>query len=87
MHIGKQGNLSQLGGEFVFGPGSSCQRTRRRIQSSRFHRQSMCLFIVHATHRGPCVLSVNDISSFLLTVFVIDVEVADLMKEVGVAFP
>ena len=52
-----------------------------------FHRQSMCLFIAHATHRGPCVLSVNDTSSFLLTVFVIDVEVADLMKEVGVAFP
>ena len=52
-----------------------------------FHRQSTCLFIAHATHRGPYVLSVNDISIFLLTSFVIDVEVADLMKEVGVAFP
>ncbi|ETW86562.1 hypothetical protein HETIRDRAFT_307693 [Heterobasidion irregulare TC 32-1] len=51
MHIGKQGNLSQLGGEFVFGPGSQCVFSSR-MQHTEDH-----------------------------------VEVTDLMKEVGVAFP
>ncbi|TFY55937.1 hypothetical protein EVG20_g9131 [Dentipellis fragilis] len=50
-HIGKQGNISQLGGEFIFGPGKSCSFASR-MKNTEDH-----------------------------------VEVADLMKSVGVAFP
>lgn len=28
-HIGKQGNMSQLGGEFIFGPGNTCSYASR----------------------------------------------------------
>ncbi|KAI0275467.1 AhpC/TSA antioxidant enzyme-domain-containing protein [Gloeopeniophorella convolvens] len=50
-HIGKQGNISQLGGDFVFGPGTTCSYSSR-MKHTEDH-----------------------------------VEVADLMKEAGVAYP
>ncbi|OSD08504.1 hypothetical protein PYCCODRAFT_1448718 [Trametes coccinea BRFM310] len=49
--IGKQGNISQLGGDFIFGPGETCSYASR-MKHTEDH-----------------------------------VEVADLMKEAGVAFP
>ncbi|KAI0049926.1 hypothetical protein FA95DRAFT_1514890 [Auriscalpium vulgare] len=51
LHIGKQGSLTQLGGDFVFGPGVICSYSSR-MQHTEDH-----------------------------------VEVAQLMKEAGVAFP
>ncbi|KAI0636624.1 AhpC/TSA antioxidant enzyme-domain-containing protein [Trametes polyzona] len=50
-YIGKQGNISQLGGDFIFGPGETCSYASR-MKHTEDH-----------------------------------VEVADLMKEAGVAFP
>ncbi|KAI8989771.1 AhpC/TSA antioxidant enzyme-domain-containing protein [Trametes punicea] len=49
--IGKQGNISQLGGDFIFGPGETCSYASR-MKHTEDH-----------------------------------VEVADLMKEAGVAYP
>ncbi|KAI0362497.1 hypothetical protein OH77DRAFT_1416770 [Trametes cingulata] len=49
--IGKQGNISQLGGDFIFGPGETCSYVSR-MKHTEDH-----------------------------------VEVADLMKEAGVAYP
>ncbi|EIM83214.1 uncharacterized protein STEHIDRAFT_133179 [Stereum hirsutum FP-91666 SS1] len=50
-HIGKQGNMSQLGGEFIFGPGNTCAYASR-MRHTEDH-----------------------------------VEVEELMKQAGVAFP
>ncbi|RPD80416.1 hypothetical protein L226DRAFT_550438 [Lentinus tigrinus ALCF2SS1-7] len=50
-HVGKQGNISQLGGDFVFGPGETCTYAWR-MRHTEDH-----------------------------------IEVEDLMKEAGVAYP
>jgi len=33
MHIGKQGNFSQLGGEFIIGPGRTCSFAHRMMHT------------------------------------------------------
>jgi len=45
MHIGKQGNFSQLGGEFVIGPGRTCTFAHRMLHTQDRSVQCYCGWI------------------------------------------
>ena len=82
--MGKQGNLSQLGGDFIFGPGTS---PRRSIMTFTYGQHQA---IRAASLRECGTLKIVSGPHSLLSLLIYphtDVEIADLMRIAGVAYP
>lgn len=55
--LGKQGNIKQLGGDFIFGPGTFYQNSNRDTGLICNDRQYLLICISNATHGGSWVSS------------------------------
>ena len=55
-HLGKQGNITQLGGEFILGPGTSVSPLSQwcLLNLMSTFRQYMRICTQYAAHRRPC---------------------------------
>jgi hypothetical protein len=89
-HIGRQGNFSQLGGDFIFGPGMHLYSLDRNKSLNLASKLGIaCSYLSRMRHtedRAFCVLTeLYDL--FLLSVIIVDVEVAELMKAASVTYP
>jgi hypothetical protein len=84
-HIGKQGNISQLGGDFILGPGMHFSHPNQHTSLNMVVRCDVLIYVSDETYRGPYVLT--EIQHLFLTPTIIDVEVSELMKAAGVDYP
>jgi hypothetical protein len=84
-HIGKQGNISQLGGDFILGPGMHFHHPNLHTSLNQVVRRDVLIYVSDEAYRGSYVLT--ELQHLFLTSIIIDIEVSELMKAAGVAYP
>ena len=52
LHIGKQGNISQLGGDFILGPGMHFHYSDQHTSLSMVVRCDMLVYVSDEAYRG-----------------------------------